>query len=146
MTKELSPSLEDYLEAAHALSLGAGFARPSGVSRRLGVSKPSVSAAVKALAERGLLTQERYGCILLTPAGLKAGAEICGRHYLLKDFFVSVLGLDEAAAERDACRAEHSLGRETLRRFSGLAAFLKSPARRGLLAAARPAAAGKGRK
>jgi len=142
MLKNLSSSLEDYLEAVYALSLADGFARASAVSRRLKVSKPSVSSAVKALAARGLLRQERYAYIRLTPAGLKAGAEITGRHSLLKEFFISVLGMREADAERDACRAEHALSQEALCRFGELCGYLKSPARRSVLAAAKRAASG----
>ncbi|OGR75370.1 MAG: hypothetical protein A2X32_12680 [Elusimicrobia bacterium GWC2_64_44] len=140
MPKNLSSSLEDYLESVYALSLKDGFARASAVSRLLKVSKPSVSAGVKALAARGLLQQEPYGYIRLTPAGLRAGAEITGRHSLLKDFMVAVLGMPAADAERDACRAEHALSQEALRRVGALAAFLKNPARRAVLSAARAAA------
>jgi len=136
----LSQSLEDYLEAVYGLSRGDGFARASRVSARLKVSKPSVSAAVKALAARGLLVQERYGYIKLTSAGVRAGGEITARHSLLKDFFVSILAMDEAGAETDACRAEHALSRSAIRRVEALAAFLKSPRRAAVLAAARRAA------
>lgn len=128
MTRRLSPSLEDYLEAVYTLSRENGFARACAVSRRLKVSKPSVSSAVKTLAVHGLLEQERYGGIRLSPAGEKLGAEISSRHSTLKDFFTSVLRMQPETAERDACRAEHALSREALSRISALAAFLKSPA------------------
>jgi DtxR family Mn-dependent transcriptional regulator len=127
--KELSPSLEDYLEAVFTLSREDGFARACRVSELLKVSKPSVNSAIKALAARGLAQQERYGYIRLTPSGARTGAEIASRHLLLKDFFVSALGMPEAAAEKDACRAEHALSREALRGIGRLAVSLK--ARRG---------------
>ncbi len=136
MTRDLSPSLEDYLEAIYAVSRETGFARASVVSRRLKVSKPSVSSAVKALAARGLLGQERYGGIRLSPSGEKLGADISSRHSTLKDFFTSVLHMLPEAAERDACRAEHALSRNALSRISALAAFLKSPAGRKVLSSA----------
>lgn len=139
----LSPSLEDYLEAVYTLG-GREGARASRVSALLKVSKPSVSAATRALAARGLLTQERYGLIRLSPSGLKAGAEIAARHSLLKEFFVSILGLDEARAEKDACRAEHALSREALGRVGRLSLFLKGPRRAATLAAARGFVAGRG--
>ncbi len=138
MDRTLSPSLEDYLEAAYSLSLRSGAARACEISRRLKVSRPSVNTAAKALAARGLLSQERYGAIILTPAGRRAGAEIAGRHLTLKDFFTSVLGMAPAAAERDACRAEHALSGEALKRLAALAAFLES--RPSALRAARAAA------
>lgn len=141
MTKQLSPSLEDYLEAAYTLCLREGSARTSGISRLLKVSKPSVNSAVKALSALGLLSQERYGSIRLSPAGRKAGAEIAGRHVTLKDFFIAVLAMPPDQAERDACRAEHALSPEALRRLGALAVHLK--ARPAALKAARAAAGGK---
>lgn len=141
--KNLSTSLEDYLEAAYTLGLKDGFSRACGISRLLKVSKPSVNAAVKGLAARGLLKYERYGYIRLTAAGLKAGAEISGRHLLLKDFFISVLAMDDGEAERDACRAEHALSPGALKRVGALAIFLKEPKRRRVLLAARSAMTGR---
>ncbi|MCM2267275.1 MAG: metal-dependent transcriptional regulator [Elusimicrobiales bacterium] len=141
--KELSPSLEDYLEAVYTLSRPEGFARASRVSALLKVSKPSVSAAMRTLGARGLVDQQRYACIRLTPAGLKAGAEIAGRHSLLKDFFTAILGLEEKKAEQDACRAEHALSREALLRLGRLSLFLKARPRGALLAAARTCVRGR---
>lgn len=139
--KPLSRSLEDYLEAVYTLSRGEGFARACRVSALLKVSKPSVSSAVKALAARGLLEQEPYGYIRLSPSGLKAGAAISGRHTALKDFFITILGMDARQAERDACLAEHALSPAAIGRLGALAAFLKTPARARALAAARAAMA-----
>ncbi len=140
--KRLSPSLEDYLEAACSLRLSDGIVRASALSRKLKVSKPSVNAAMKALAARGLLAQELYGHIELFPSGLRAGAEIIGRHRLLKDFFISILGVPQDQAEADACRAEHTLSPGALKRLAALTFFLKAPARAKLLAAARAAVRG----
>lgn len=134
---ELSDSLQDYLEAVYFLSRSAGFARTRDISRSLNVSMPSVNSAVKNLASRGLIRYERYGYIRLTPAGEKAGARIAGYHFMLKDFFMAVLGLDEAAAERDACRAEHALSPAALVKLRALSGFLKNGARPRLLAAIR---------
>ena len=129
MASPLTSSLEDYLEAAYALCGRDGSARACELSRRLKVSRPSVSSAVKALAARGLLTYERYGLIRLTPAGRRAGAEVAGRHGALLEFFTDILGLPPAEAERDACRAEHAVGRGTLRAIARLTARLKAAGR-----------------
>jgi DtxR family Mn-dependent transcriptional regulator len=138
--RALSQSLEDYLEAVYTLSRPGGSTRASLVIAALAGSKPSVNAAVKALSARGLLSQERYGAIRLSPRGLRAGAQIAGRHALLKDFFVTILGITPAAAETDACRAEHALSPEALRRVAKLTGFLKAPRRAATLASVRAAA------
>lgn len=138
--RALSQSLEDYLETVYTLGREEGSTRASLVSAALKVSKPSVNAAMKALSARGLVFQEPYGRIRLSPGGLRTGAEIACRHALLKDFFVAILGMAPARAETDACRAEHALSPEALRRVEALAAFLKSPRRASTLASARTAA------
>ncbi|MBI4801059.1 MAG: metal-dependent transcriptional regulator [Elusimicrobia bacterium] len=138
--RELSPSLEDYLETVYVLSKDRGFTKAGLVSERLGVSKPSVNAAIKTLAGRGLIEHKNYGSIRLPPRGLRAGAEIAARHALLKDFFISILDMSRARAELDACRAEHALSRIALRRIEALAGFLKASGRTRFLSAARAAA------
>ncbi len=142
---ELSESLQDYLESVYGLSRGAGFARLKDISRSLGVSMPSVNAAIKNLGARGLLSYERYGYIRLTPAGEKAGSKIAGHHSFLKDFFITVLGLPEADAERDACKAEHALSPAALLKLRALSMFLKDKTRPRLLRTIKSALAGKAR-
>jgi len=123
--KKLTTSLEDFMEAAYELA-GSGETRAVDISKKLGISKPSVNAAVKTLADRGLLEHKPYGSIRLSPSGIKAGAEILRRHCLLKDFFTSVLNIPEQQAEQDACRAEHALSRSALDKIGTLTIFLKS--------------------
>jgi DtxR family Mn-dependent transcriptional regulator len=123
-TPELSESLQDYLETIFFLCSGQGPARCKDIGAALKVKIPSVNAAVKNLASRGLLLHERYGRILLTEKGRKTASEIAARHFLLKDFFTDILGLPAAAAERDACQAEHALSGDAIRRLRRLSDFL----------------------
>jgi len=132
--KKLSPSMEDYLEAAYRLSREQGFARAKDLSSALGVSRPSVNSALKNLARRGLLAHEHYGYIRLTPAGLEAGAKIADLHSFLKDFFMSVLAVPEVEAEADACRIEHAIGPRAMKNLRLLTGFIRT-SRKGALAA-----------
>jgi DtxR family Mn-dependent transcriptional regulator len=118
-----SSSLEDYLEMLLVLTRESGASvRITDLSERLGVSKPSASAAVKKLAEAGYASHERYGDVRLTPAGQKRAEEVASRHILLHRFLAVVLGVDEETAQADACRLEHDLSEETVQR---LAAFVE---------------------
>ncbi len=132
--KKLTPSMEDYLEAAYRLAEKQGFTRAKDLSAGLRVSRPSVNSALKNLAGRGLITHEHYGYIRLTPSGLAAGARISELHSFLKDFFVSVLALPEAEADADACRIEHAIGPRTMKNLRLLAGFIRT-SRNGALAA-----------
>lgn len=121
---DLSPPMEDYLEAVHVISHDRGVARVRDLARRLSVSDPSVVAALRTLKRRGLVAQERYGYVRLTKEGREIAGEILHRHEVLASFLEDVLGLDADTASRDACRIEHAAGPETIRRLQALASFL----------------------
>lgn len=120
-----SSSAEDYLEAILILSNDFGAAvRVTDLSKRLDVSKPSVSAAVKKLADAGYVEHEPYGSVTLTGAGRKRATEVAARHDLLHRFLVEILGVDEQIAQQDACRIEHDLSGQTMERLTGFVEFL----------------------
>lgn len=117
----MTQSLEDYLEAIYLLSLDRKVARIKEISDRLSVSKPSVVQAIKELKKRNFLSQESYGYIELTDAGIKKAKEILKKHLILKEFFVKVIGVSEENAEKDACKVEHILSEEA---FSKIISFM----------------------
>ena len=122
----LSESLEDYLEAIYQLEREAGSARPADIATRLAVSRPSVTGALRALSDRGLVHYAPYTAVALTSAGRKAAAEVARRHGILKEFLERVLSLPAAQAERAACRMEHVLEADVLTRFLDFARFTDS--------------------
>ena len=110
----ISPSLEDYLEAVLELAGDDNGARTTDVAAKLGVSKASVNQAMGLLVNRGLIIRERYGPVYLTEDGRDAAQAVCRRHRAIKSFLISVLGVDESAAEEDACQIEHVVSKETM--------------------------------
>jgi DtxR family Mn-dependent transcriptional regulator len=115
----MTQSLEDYLEMVSFLA-DEGEVRVTDIAVRLKVSKPSVLSALKTLEEKNLLEHKRYGTVTLTPQGMQEAAEIRDRHNLLSDFLVRVVGVSPVVAEKDACRMEHLLSEETMRKMRGL--------------------------
>ena len=91
-----------------------GVVRVTDIATRLGVSKPSVLAALKNLTELGLLEHGRYGGVVLTAEGFLQASEIRNRHHLLAAFLSEIVGVSQETAERDACKMEHVLSAETL--------------------------------
>jgi DtxR family Mn-dependent transcriptional regulator len=116
----MTQSLEDYLEMISFLS-DEGEVRVTDIASRLGVSKPSVLTALKVLESRDLLEHERYRSVTLTERGKEAAAEIRGRHSFLTLFLRDVLGVSPETAEQDACKMEHVLSDETLKKMKALA-------------------------
>jgi DtxR family Mn-dependent transcriptional regulator len=116
----MTQSLEDYLEMVSFLS-DEGEVRVTDIASRLGVSKPSVLTALKILEEQGLLEHERYRTVSLTPKGAVQAAEIRERHSFLTVFLQNIVGVSPDIAEKDACKMEHFLSEETLKKMKALA-------------------------
>ena len=110
--KDIGKSAEDYLESMIILKEKNGFVRSIDIAGFLGVTKPSVSNAMKRLREEGYIEMDRSGHITVTDKGMEIADKIYTRHKILKDFFVS-LGVDPDIAEEDACRIEHDISDET---------------------------------
>ena len=105
-------SSEDYLEAILMLSRQHGSARSVDIAARLGVSKPSVSFAMKKLRENGYIQMGDDNRITLTAAGEAIAGRMLERHTLLSALLVR-LGVSEETARADACKMEHDLSDET---------------------------------
>ncbi len=114
---DLSASLEDYLEAILNLAGESNVARSRDIAAMLGVSKASVTGALRLLKEKGLVNYKPYAYVTLTEAGRSAAAEVVRKHDILKSFFVNVLSIDKDTAQRAACKAEHALGPQVIARI-----------------------------
>ncbi|MGI6151761.1 MAG: metal-dependent transcriptional regulator [Christensenellales bacterium] len=112
---KISTSSENYLEVIYNLSKDTGSVRSVDVANSLGVSKASVNKAVSILREAGMVEQELYGAITLTPLGESRAREVFRRHCTIKRFLIRILGVSEEVAEKDACRMEHVISAETMR-------------------------------
>ena len=105
-------SAEDYLEQILILLEKKGYARSTDIAASLGVTKPSVSVAMKKLRENGYISMEKGGLISLSDKGYSIARRVYDRHQTLTRFFVS-MGVEEATARKDACKVEHDLSDET---------------------------------
>ncbi len=105
-------SAEDYLEMILMLREEKGYARSVDIAARLGVTKPSVSYAMKNLRENGYITMDQDSLIDLTETGYGIARRIYDRHKALTRFLIQ-LGVDEKVAREDACKIEHDISEET---------------------------------
>jgi DtxR family Mn-dependent transcriptional regulator len=123
-TRDLSESLEDYLEAVLVLERERRVARVRDIAARLGVRMPSVHTALHRLEDQGLVRHARYEYVELTAKGRRAAERVHGRHAALEHFLVDVLHVPPAIAKADACRMEHGLHRQTVRNLERFLASL----------------------
>lgn len=109
---KIQKSSEDYLEAMLMMQEAHGYIRSVDVAEHLGVTKPSVSYAVKRLRENGYITMGEDSLIALTDTGLAIARRMYERHHVLTRFLIR-LGVDEAVAAEDACKMEHDISQQT---------------------------------
>ena len=121
---QLSASLEDYLEAIYHLSDAETVARSKDIAERLGVSRASVTSALRVLSEKSLVNYKPYGYITLTEKGRKLAGRVAGRHEILRRFFAEVLGVNDQTAHEAACRAEHTMGPDITSRLVSFVDFV----------------------
>ena len=109
-------SAENYLETILVLQNRLGMVRSIDIVNELGLSKPSVSVAMKKLREGGYIEVDHEGYITLLPSGLEIAQRINDRHQLLTRLFIR-LGVSEQTAAADACKIEHDLSEETMQKL-----------------------------
>jgi len=124
VSEKLSASLEDYLEAIYHLTAGQGVARSKDIAEAMGVSRASVTGALKALSEKELVHYQPYGFATLTEDGQQIARQVVRRHEVLTRFFEDLLGAKASTAQAAACRAEHTLGPEITARLMAFIEFV----------------------
>lgn len=125
-TTTLTASLEDYLETIFHIIAEKQVARPRDIARQMNVSYASVTGALRALADKGLIHYAPYDAVTLTAEGKSAAEDVVRRHEALRNFFVNVLAVSEKDADEAACRMEHSIPDLILERFIQFAKFVET--------------------
>jgi DtxR family Mn-dependent transcriptional regulator len=120
---DLSASLEDYLEAIFNIARRSKIARSKDIAKLLGVSRASVTGALRLLKDKGLANYKPYGYVTLTETGRAAAAEVVRKHDVLKSFFIRILGVEPDVAQNAACKAEHALGPNIIARLLHFSEF-----------------------
>ncbi|MBE7036832.1 MAG: metal-dependent transcriptional regulator [Ruminococcaceae bacterium] len=117
----IKESAENYLEAIFMLHKEKGYVRSIDIANELGVSKPSVSVAMKNFREEEYIIIDAEGNISLTEKGLAVAERVYERHQIIAKALIAI-GVDEATAYEDSCKIEHDISQET---FEKLKEFLK---------------------
>lgn len=115
----ISEALEEYLETIYRFSRKQPSVRITDIALHLGLSKPSVNRAVNSLKNSGLVFHEPYGDIILTEKGNELGYDLYLRHKMIKKFLISVLKINSEEAEKETCRIEHGISKNTVEKMAG---------------------------
>ena len=115
---KLHTSGEDYLKTIFVLWKEKGYVRSMDVAERIGVSKASVSHAVKLLRKGGFLVMREDYTLHLTELGREVGERLYERH----QYFAGRLkdaGIDTDTAKVEACRIEHTISEDSFQKLKG---------------------------
>lgn len=104
-------SIEDYLKAIYILSKNKGV-HGADIAEKLSVTRPTVSVALKELAEENYIFVDSAHEVHLTENGRRIAEEIYERHATFMQLLIG-LGVDEKTAAADACQMEHAVSRES---------------------------------
>lgn len=105
-------SQEMYLETILKLHESGSRVKSVDIANELGVSRPSVSSAMKQLQKDGCVSVGAGGEILLTEKGRSEAESVYDRHCVFKKMLME-MGVEESKAEENACRIEHVVDDET---------------------------------
>jgi DtxR family Mn-dependent transcriptional regulator len=83
----------------------------------LGVSRPTVTVALRRMTRDGMVRMNSRKEIELTAAGRKAAESIVRRHRIMERWLTDVLGLDWVAADEEAARLEHAVSEKVEQRL-----------------------------
>lgn len=110
--KNISASLEDYLEIICKLLETSKSVKAVEIAKKLNISRASVSEALMKLAEKNLIEYESHKGIIITESGLKTAKYVIEKHNTITAFFEETLGIKREIAEENACKIEHVISDE----------------------------------
>ncbi|MDO4287514.1 MAG: metal-dependent transcriptional regulator [Eubacteriales bacterium] len=109
---------EDYLKTIYSLTLMNGSVRQSEIAEYMGLSRPSVSVAVRSLEEDGYVICEGRN-IQMTHRGESIAKKMYARHLFFTKLLVQA-GVLKKRAEKEACRMEHVLSEDSYQKLKHL--------------------------
>lgn len=121
--KNLTPSMEDYIEMLYRLTRKEKYVRLTDLASALSVKPSSASKMIRRLEEKSYVDNRKQGFIELTKPGEDLGAAFLSRHDLIETF-LRLFGVRNNIL-KDTERIEHIISDEFLERISLFNAFAK---------------------
>ncbi len=106
-----------YLGAIHYMRAEDEVVRSARLADWLGVSRPTVTVALRRMTRDGMVIVNARKEVQLTPLGDREAAAIVRRHRILERWLTDVLGLDWVQADEEAARLEHAVSEEVEQRL-----------------------------
>ena len=120
-TKEpivITSSLEDYLEFIHNKIAQEKTVKAIDLANKFNVSRPTVSEALIRLADMDLILYEGRKGIKITKKGIEQAKKTIKKHKVLLNFFTKILKVDSQLADKNACKIEHVIDDELIKKLN----------------------------
>jgi DtxR family Mn-dependent transcriptional regulator len=104
-----SEVISRYLEAIYYMDAEGESVRSARLADWLGVSRPTVTVALRRMIRDGMVRIDPRKEIVLTAAGRVAAESIVRRHRIMERWLTDSLGLDWVQADEEAARLEHAV-------------------------------------
>jgi len=114
---EVTHSMAHYLMAIQDLRKRQGYARVTDVARELEITPGSASVSLKALKNKGYVSEDHNRFLGLTEEGERIAHEVHVANRTFIHFFHEILGVTEEQAHIDSCKIEHLVSSETRARL-----------------------------
>jgi DtxR family Mn-dependent transcriptional regulator len=112
-----SEVISRYLEALFYMWSEGEPPRSARLADWLGVSRPTVTVALRRMTRDGMVRMNGRKEIELTVAGRRVAESIVRRHRIMERWLTDVLGLDWVTADAEAARLEHAVSETVERRL-----------------------------
>ncbi len=113
----LKHSSVHHLMAVHQLLDEQGYARTTDISKKLNITRGSVSITLSRLEENNYIKFDANKHISLSQKGQKIVDDVLQKRKILSEFLMESLQMEKNEAVNCACRMEHVISQEVLRRL-----------------------------
>ena len=114
LNKNLTASMEDYIEMIYRLSISNGYTRIQELADNLNVSSPSTSIMIQKLAKLGYLKYHKYGVVVLEEKGKRMGHRLLERHTIVSQLLLTI-GIDPKNVLVETEKIEHTLSTQSIK-------------------------------
>jgi Mn-dependent DtxR family transcriptional regulator len=115
-------TIEDYVETIYIMQKEKEIVHTNDIASALDINPASVTEIFHKLSDEGYINYEKYSGVVLTEKGRKIGIDTKKKHDILKRFLI-LLGVDDKIADEDACKIEHNVNPETMKKLRTFVKF-----------------------
>jgi len=121
----ITKSLQDYIEFIYNQISLKKEVKAIDIANHFNVARATVSETLIRLCEKGLIVYVGRKGIIITPEGKKEAKKIIKKHNILNTFFREILGANENISSENACKIEHVIDSELIKKIDKFTSYCK---------------------